>query len=212
MREKAPVNASTHLVAFVAAAVGSAFLLVRAWGDVPKALVLGVYGVSVMTLFGASAFYHAVTRWPRLTAVLRRIDHASIFLMIAGTYTPVLFFGLTGAWRTAMLMAIWTITAGAVIVAVRYVDAPRWVSTALYLALGWAAVIPAAKLIAALPHAATALIVLGGLLYTAGAIVYATKQPDLFPNRFGFHEVFHLFVVAAAGAQYAAVAAFLAPM
>jgi hemolysin III len=212
MRVKAPVNPAAHAIAFIAAVAGVTFLLVRAWGDPLKALVLGVYGLSVMTLFGASATYHAITRWPRLTALLRRIDHASIFIMIAGTYTPVLYFGLRGTWRSAMLAAIWTITAAAVVVAVRFVDAPRWLSTALYLALGWAALVPSAKLVAALPPPATALIVLGGLLYTTGAIVYATKWPNPAPNRFGFHEVFHLFVVAAAGAQYAAVARFLAPM
>ncbi|HTJ28417.1 MAG TPA: hemolysin III family protein [Candidatus Limnocylindria bacterium] len=212
MREKPPVNATTHGVASIAAAAGAVFLLVRAWGDVPKALVLGIYGVSVTVLFAASASYHAITRWPRLTAVLRRIDHASIFLMIAGTYTPVLFFGLRGTWRSAMLGAIWTIAAVAIFVAIRFVDAPRALSTALYLALGWAALVPSAKLVAALPPPATALIALGGVLYTAGALVYATKRPNLFPNRFGFHEVFHLLVVAAAGAQYAAVAGYLAPM
>src|ERR1700692_1439145 len=146
MREKAPVNPSAHALAFVAAVAGFIFLLVRAWGDPLKALVLGVCGLSVMTLFGASATYHAITRWPRLTALLRRIDHASIFIMIAGTYTPVLYFGLRGTWRSAMLAAIWTITAAAVVVAVRFVDAPRWLSTALYLALGWAALVPSAKL------------------------------------------------------------------
>jgi hemolysin III len=212
MREKAPVNAATHAVAFIAAAAGAAFLLARAWGDEPKAFVLGVYGLSVTMLFGASASYHAITRWPRVTAVLRRIDHAAIFFMIAGTYTPLLFFGLGGTWRTVMLAAVWTIAAVAVVVAIRFVNAPRALSTGLYVALGWAVVVPAAKLVAALPLPATALIALGGVLYTAGAVVYVTKRPDPIPNRFGFHEMFHLLVVAAAGAQYAAVAAFLAPM
>lgn len=209
---KAPVNASTHLVACGAAIVGLAFLLARAWGNDIKLVVLAVYGISLVTMFGASGVYHAVTRWPRLTAVLRRIDHASIFLMIAGSYTPVLFFGLAGAWRWAMLLAIWTVSAAAIVLAIRFIEAPRWLSTALYVTLGWLAVIPSAKLVAALPAAAIALIALGGLLYTIGAIVYATKRPDLVPNRFGFHELFHLFVVAAAAAHYAAVAAFLAPL
>lgn len=209
---KAPVNASTHIVACFAAIAGVGYLIAHAWGNGSKIAVLAIYGVSLVTMFGASSIYHAVTRWPRLTFVLRRIDHASIFLMIAGSYTPVLFFGLDGAWRWAMLLAIWSVTAVAIVVAIRFIDAPRWLSTALYVALGWLAVIPSAKLVAALPHRAITLIALGGLLYTIGAIVYASKRPNLVPQRFGFHELFHLFVVAAAAAQYAAVAGFLAPM
>jgi hemolysin III len=209
---KAPVNAATHILACLAAVAGLVFLIARAIGDGPKLAVLTVYGISLVTMFGASAVYHAVTRWPRLTALLRRIDHASIFLMIAGSYTPVLFFGLAGIWRSAMLIAIWTVTAAGLVLAIRFIDAPRWLSTALYVALGWLAVIPSAKLVAALPLGAIELIALGGLLYTIGAVVYAAKRPNLVPNRFGFHELFHLFVVAAAASHYAAVAAFLAPL
>lgn len=202
---KAPVNAWTHGIAFAAAAAGLAYLVHLGIGNAATLGVLIVYGVALMLLFGASALYHALTWSARLTAVLRRVDHASIVVGIAGTYTPVLYFGLSGAWRAWTLAGIWTLTAAAVFVQVRWIDAPRWFSTAVYMLLGWAAIIPAVKLVAALPRVTTLLIALGGLLYTAGALVYARKWPNPLPNRFGFHEVFHLLVVAGASVHFVAV-------
>lgn len=204
-RVKAPVNAWTHGIAFAAAAVGLAYLVRLGVGKPATLAVLIVYGVALMMLFGASALYHALTWSPRLTAVLRGVDHASIVVGIAGTYTPILYFGLSGAWRTWMLAAVWALTAAAVFVQVRWIDAPRWFSTTVYMLLGWAAVVPAVKLVAALPRIATLLIALGGVCYTLGAVVYARKWPNPFPNRFGFHELFHLLVVAGASAHFVAV-------
>lgn len=205
-RVKAPVNAWTHGVAFAAATAGLVYLVRLGVGHPATLAVLIVYGIALMMLFGASALYHALTWSPRLTAVLRGVDHASIVVGIAGTYTPVLYFGLSGPWRVWMLAGVWTLTAAAVFVQVRWIDAPRWFSTAVYVLLGWAALIPAVKLVAALPRTATLLIALGGLFYTAGAIVYARKWPDPLPQRFGFHEVFHLLVVAGASVHFVAVA------
>lgn len=204
-RVKAPVNAWTHAMAFAAAAAGLVYLVRLGLGNAATLAVLIVYGVALMILFGASALYHALTWSPRLTAVLRGVDHASIVIGIAGTYTPVLYFGLTGAWRVWMMASVWALTAAVVFVQVRWIDAPRWFSTTVYMLLGWAALVPAVKLVAALPRVTTLLIALGGLLYTLGAIVYARKWPNPFPNRFGFHEVFHLLVVAGASAHFVAV-------
>jgi len=143
--------------------------------------------------------------------VLRRLDHASIYVMMAASYTPVLFFGLDGMWRMVTIAVVWTLSAVGVIVSIWLLHAPRAVSTALYAAFGWAAVIPAVKLVERLSLTATTLIAAGGVLYTLGAVVYATKALNFRPGRFGFHEVFHCFVVAAAAVHFIAIAFFIAP-
>ena len=142
--------------------------------------------------------------------MLRKIDHAAIYVLIAGSYTPVLFIALDGAWRIATLAAIWAVAVAGVVVTMWFVHAPRWLSAAVYIAMGWFAVVPAFKLVRVLPVVVTVLIALGGLLYTLGAVVYATRKLDVLPRRFGFHEVFHLFVLAGAVAQFVAIVGFLA--
>jgi hemolysin III len=121
----------------------------------------------------------------------------------------VLFVGLDGAWRIATLAAIWGVAIAGVVLTIWFVHAPRWLSATVYVAMGWFAIVPAFKLVPALPHVVTLLIALGGLLYTLGALVYATRKMDVLPRRFGFHEVFHLFVLAGAAAQFIAIAGFL---
>ncbi|HWT06180.1 MAG TPA: hemolysin III family protein, partial [Xanthomonadales bacterium] len=168
-----------------------------------------VYGASLCVLFGASSLYHGVPASAVRTAVLRKIDHAAIYVLIAGSYTPVLFVGLDGAWRITTLAAIWGVAIAGVVLTMWFVHAPRWLSATVYIAMGWFAVVPAFKLVPILPHVVTLLIALGGLLYTLGAVVYATRQLDLLPRRFGFHEVFHVFVLAGAATQFVAIAGFL---
>jgi hemolysin III len=143
--------------------------------------------------------------------VLRRIDHASIYVMMAASYTPVVFFGLDGAWRTTTFVAVWMLCAAGVIVSAAAARVPRVLSTGLYIAFGWAALIPANKLVERLSHPATMLIIAGGVLYTLGALVYATKSLNFAPGRFGFHEVFHCFVVVGAALQFVAIAFYIAP-
>jgi hemolysin III len=209
---KLPVSPWPHAVACVLAAIGLVYLVVRFRLDAPTVAVMSVYGCGLVILFGASSIYHALGgRRPAVLPVLRRIDHASIYVMIAGSYTPVLFFGLDGVWRTATIAAVWLVSAAGVIISIWLLHAPRIVSTALYAAFGWAAVIPMVQLIERLSPPATALIAAGGILYTLGAIVYVTKSFNFWPGRFGFHEVFHCFVVAGAAVQFVAIAFFIAP-
>jgi hemolysin III len=209
---KSPVNPWPHAVAFVLAAIGIVYLILRFRLSASAVAVMSVYGCGLLALFGASSIYHALGgRRPAFLPVLRRLDHASIYVMIAGSYTPVLFFGLDGTWRTATIAAVWLLSAAGVIVSIWLLHAPRILSTALYAAFGWAAVIPMVQLIERLSRPATALIAAGGVLYTVGAIVYATKSLNFWPGRFGFHEVFHCFVVAGAALQFVAIAFFLAP-
>ena len=208
---KEPVDARISFVGFVAALGGLAYLAIRFHGSLSHLAVMAVYGLSLVVLFGASTFYHGVRMSPRATSVLRKMDHASIYVLIAGTYTPVLFVGLGGAWRIATMAAIWGVAAVGIALTFWFVNAPRWLSAAVYITMGWLAVVPAFKLVHSLPLDAMLLIGAGGLCYTAGAVVYATKILNFAPRRFGFHEVFHLFVLAGAALQFAAIGFLLAP-
>jgi len=165
-----------------------------------------IYVAASALLFGVSALYHRTNLTQRATAALKRLDHANIYLIIAGTYTPIAVLALDGTARTALLAVIWTGAAAGVVFRVLWHGAPRWLYTALYIVLGWAAVFVTPQLAAGAGIAATVLIFTGGILYTAGGIVYALKRPNPSVRWFGFHEVFHAFTIAAYIAQFAAVA------
>ncbi|GAC1582308.1 MAG: hemolysin III family protein [Candidatus Elarobacter sp.] len=204
---KEPVSPWPHSIGFVLAAIGCVYLVLRFHGDVASLVVMSVYGCGLLIAFGASALYHWLGgAGPRRNAVFRRIDHAAIFALIASTYTPVLYFGLDGAWRIAMLGSVWFLAIVGIVSTVWFINAPRALSTTFYVALGWAAVVPAVKLAVSLPHQASVLFLLGGLLYSFGGAVYATRSLNLVPGRFGFHEVFHVFVIAGAAMHFAAIA------
>jgi hemolysin III len=164
-----------------------------------------IYVLSSVLLFSTSAIYH-VGRWSqRGTAVLRRLDHSNIYLIIAGTYTPFVVLVLDGPLRTAMTALIWGGAIAGVVFKVAWPDAPRWLSTALYLAIGWVAVLFIPQLVTGTHPAAWILILVGGLLYSAGAVVYGLKRPDPAPRWFGFHEIFHSLTIAAYVCHYIAV-------
>ncbi|MDQ6924710.1 MAG: hemolysin III family protein [Candidatus Eremiobacteraeota bacterium] len=206
---KEPVDARISFAGLLAAVGGVVYLAIRFHGDLPVLAAMLVYGASLCVLFGVSASYHGIPATAARTTVLRKIDHAAIYVLIAGSYTPILFVGLDGAWRIATLAAIWGVAVAGVMLTIWFVHAPRWLSAAVYIAMGWFAVVPAFKLVPALPHVVTLLITLGGLLYTLGAVVYATRKLNLLPRRFGFHEIFHLFVLAGAATQFVAIGGFL---
>jgi hemolysin III len=206
---KEPVDARISFAGFIAAVAGVVYIAVRYHGDLPVLAAMLVYAVSLCILFGASSLYHGFPGSAARTSVLRKIDHAAIYVLIAGTYTPVLFAALDGAWRIATLASIWSVAFVGVMLTTWFVHAPRWLSAIVYIAMGWFAIVPAFKLVRTLPLVVTLLIAFGGLLYTFGAVVYATRTLDLLPRRFGFHEVFHLFVLAGAATQFVAIAGFL---
>jgi hemolysin III len=191
--------------------VGAAFalaglvVLVREAPGPRAALAAGIYGLTLTALLGVSALYHRPRWGARARLVLRRLDHAAIFLLIAGTYTPfcLLLDGPAGRW---LLAAIWAGALGGMVISVTWPTAPKWLMAALAVALGWALVPMLPALRAALGPAGLWLLGAGGLAYTVGAVIYATRRPDPFPRVFGYHEVFHLLVVVAAACHYAAVA------
>ncbi|MFI9558702.1 PAQR family membrane homeostasis protein TrhA [Nonomuraea endophytica] len=181
------------------------FALVALGPTLQARLASAIYAVTSGLLFGISATYHRGTLGPRLAEVLRRFDHANIYLIIAGTYTPFALLALSGVARIAVVSVIWGGALMGVLFRVFWMGAPRWLYTVLYLALGWTAVFVMPQLLEGAGIAAVILVAVGGVFYSAGAIVYGLRRPDPSPAWFGFHEVFHAFTLAAYLVQYIAV-------
>jgi hemolysin III len=194
-----------HLGAFPIAIIAGLVLIATA-PTLTGRLATAVYIATSAALFGISALYHRTNLSERATTRLKRLDHANIYLIIAGTYTPIAVLALDGTARTALLTAIWTGALAGVAFRTLWVNAPRWLYTPLYIGLGWAAVFVMPQLIDGAGTAATTLIITGGVLYTIGGVIYALKRPNPSVQWFGFHEVFHAFTLAAYTAQFAAVA------
>jgi hemolysin III len=195
----------THLYAFYCATVAAASLIVLAPGGVARG-ASAVYGFGLCALFGGSALYHR-WRWnPRWRPILQRIDHSAIFVFIAASYTPVCLLVLSGTVRWVVLVTVWTGALAGVALSVAWITAPRVLASACYVALGWVAVIASPQLVSALPLVPLVLIISGGVLYTVGAVVFSFQRPNPWPRVFGFHEIFHAFVVLAATAHFVALA------
>jgi hemolysin III len=165
-----------------------------------------IFGTSMVALYATSAIYHVPRRWSaRARVILSRCDGAMIQLFIAGTFTPIAFHALAGHWRIWSLVVGWGVALVGATIAASPIEAPRSLGTLGYVAVGWLTIVPFAKIISTLPWEGSGLIALGGLLYTVGAIVYGFRRPDPFPIWFGYHEVFHLFVIAGSIAHYLAI-------
>ncbi|HEY5478254.1 MAG TPA: hemolysin III family protein [Gaiellaceae bacterium] len=199
-----------HQWAFVAAIpLGVALVLVTE--TTRGRVAAGVFAASVVLMFGASALYHRPNWSPARRAWLRRLDHAGIYCLIAGTYTPVGLLALHGAWETVVLAIVWSGCAAAIFIRLFWIGAPKWLSAAVGIALGWVGVVAMPEIYFKLGLAALLLIVAGGILYSVGAVIYATRRPDPFPATFGYHEIFHLMIVVAVALQYAAIAFYVLP-
>jgi len=194
-----------HQYAFFGAVAAGLTLVALAEGG--RARIAGaIYAGALAAMFGASAVYHRVNwRSWRARAWARRIDHSTIFLFIAGTYTPFALLAFTGVVPAIVLACVWGGAALGVALNVSWIDAPKWVTTPVYLLVGWVGVIAAPQVFTELHVASAILVVTGGVLYSLGALVYALHWPDPFPTVFGFHEIFHALAVAAAVAQFVAV-------
>ncbi|MBI4772324.1 MAG: hemolysin III family protein [Chloroflexi bacterium] len=209
---KEPVNGLTHFATALVCVPGAVVLWQSGEGNLPRQISLLIFGLSLILMFAASAAYHLLDVSPRRVLWLRRLDHVAIFVLIAGTYTPVTFNALSGGWRSGMLIAIWTIAAAGIAFKLLYVNVHRAISAGLYLAMGWLAMIAAGQIYRALPPGGILWLLIGGLFYTLGALIYATKWLDFFPGVFGFHEVWHLFVMAGAASHYWLVLRYVAPL
>jgi hemolysin III len=195
----------SHTYAFFASlACGSALIL--AASDGRARVAAAIYAGAVSALFGTSALYHRVTWRPRARRWMRRLDHSMIFVLIAGTYTPVALVALHGHLARTILIVVWAGAFAGMIFKLAWIDAPKWLFAAVYIALGWVACAVFGELPAAIGWLGFAGLATGGLLYTVGAVVYASGRPDPSPTVFGYHEVFHALVIAAAALHYAVIA------
>ena len=197
-----------HLYAFFAFLILGILMVTLAPPGNTRAAA-AVFAAAVAVMFGASSLHHRVTWRERGYRWSRRVDHAGVYLAIAGTYTPFGLLVLTGAWRIVVLAVVWGGAAAAIVLKFAWVDAPKWLAAAIAISLGWVAVVVFPQLLHGVGWAGTALLVAGGLFYTIGGLVYALRRPDPFPSVFGYHEIFHLLVVAAVALQYSVVAFWL---
>ena len=194
---------------FVSLASGTLLVLLAA--TTRASVAAASYAASVSALFGVSALYHRVTWTTPARRRMRRLDHSMIFLLIAGTYTPVGLLVLEGTLATVVLALVWGGAVAGIVLELAWTTAPRWLGGTVYLALGWVAVVAMPQLFARLGVAGGLLIVAGGLVYSAGAAVYALRRPDPVPLVFGYHEVFHLLVIAGVAAHFLAISLYALP-
>jgi hemolysin III len=193
------------------AAVGLGLPLVLTAGDGRPRVAALVFASCLAGCFGASALYHRPTWKPEARAWLARLDHAGIYLLIAGTYTPFGLLVMSPGWGVPLLSVVWGGAIGAIALKLSWRGAPKWVSAAIGLVLGWVGLLAFSQLLK-IEVTGILLVVAGGLLYSAGAIVYGVRRPDLVPAVFGYHELFHVLTLAAAGCQFAAIAFFVLPL
>jgi len=201
----------SHGVAAFIAVAGLVSLILITRHDPAKLASMVVYGIGLVLLFGVSATYHIFNWPPRAKDWLRRADHATIFVFIAASYTPLVFNILGGWWRIGVLVAIWIMAAAGVVGAAPFLRIPRIALASLYLAMGWLAVVALVPLTAALGWVAALLMALGGLQYSLGAAAYAFRKPRLWPGVFGYHELFHLAVISASVTFYVVVVHYAVP-
>ncbi|WKZ48067.1 MAG: hemolysin III family protein [Anaerolineales bacterium] len=200
-----PVNSLTHWGGAALALAGLIALLIVGWDTPAKIVSLAVYGVSLIAMFSASATYHMVQVKERALEIFRKVDHAAIYLLIAGTYTPFCVNAFEGFWKWGMLTIIWSLAAVGILVKVFYIRAPRWLNAGIYLVMGWLSLAAAGQMFDALPGWVVWWLIAGGVIYSLGAVVYITKIFNFKPGVFGFHEMWHIFVLLAAAAHYVAV-------
>ncbi|MEP0803937.1 MAG: hemolysin III family protein [Chloroflexota bacterium] len=200
-----PVNSLTHWAGAALALAGLIALLIVGWDTPAKVISLAIYGISLIAMFSASATYHMVRVKDRALEIFRKIDHSAIYLLIAGTYTPFCVNAFEGFWKWGMLSIIWSLALIGIVVKVFYIRAPRWLNAGIYILMGWLAVGASGQMLTALPAWVFGWLIAGGVIYTLGAIVYITKIFNFKPGVFGFHEMWHIFVLLAALAHYVAV-------
>jgi hemolysin III len=202
MRVREPVNAYSHLVGLILAATGTVVLLRLAHGPA-RAVAFAVYGGSLILLYAASTVYHALPLPPHRLRALRTLDHIAIYFLIAGTYTPVALVTLHGPSGWALLAGAWAIAVAGIPFKIWWLDAPIWLSTGIYLGMGYMALLAAAPLAQAVSVGGLAWLVAGGVAYTIGAVIFSRARPNPFPGVFGHHEIWHILVLVGSGCHFA---------
>ena len=203
-----PFNGLSHLIGAILSLIGFIYLMFRGWGDTTRVIAYLIYGISLILMFSSSAAYHLIHASDRAMLVLRKLDHTAIYLLIAGSYTPMCLIFFEGFWRFGMLTIIWSMALVGIIVKLFVIKAPRWVTAGLYLLMGWTCVMAIGEMIRTMPAGAFVWLILGGLFYTVGAVIYITRKLDFKPDVFGFHEVWHIFVILGAASHFIMIAIF----
>lgn len=194
-RARDPLSALTHFIGFLAV-IPPVICLLEQSETTAQAVSFAIFGISLLLLYGASTIYHTLCLAPEKIAFLRRIDHMMIFVLIAGTYTPVCMVILPGIWGKALLAAVWGIAIFGIFMKIFWMNAPRWFSTLIYVGMGWLAVAAFIPLKRAIGWGGLGMLLAGGIVYTIGAVIYALKKPNLaILKSFGYHEIFHVFVM-----------------
>ena len=196
--ENEKISAYTHGGAIPVMVIGTAILMYMSRGNINLQIVSLIYGLSAVILFTASFLYHCRKSGENDTSIWRKLDHSAIFFLIAGTYTPMCYLYLDGWMRWGILIAQWSLVFSGIVFKLFFINAPRVIGTSIYLIMGWIVVIPISRLVSIMPGDVLFLLSAGGLSYTAGAVIYAIKKPNPIPGRFGFHEIFHIFIIAGA--------------
>ncbi|MDX9851354.1 MAG: hemolysin III family protein [Anaerolineaceae bacterium] len=205
-----PISALTHLAAAVFSLLGLIVLLYFGWGDLQKIIPFVIYGISLILMFTSSGTYHMLIGRDSIILNLRKLDHSAIYLLIAGTYTPICIYFFNGFWQYGMLILIWSLAFIGIIVKLFVINAPRWITAGVYLVMGWLAIMGIQEILRTMPTAAILWMVIGGLFYSIGAIIYITKRLDFAPGKFGFHEVWHIFVILGAFSHFYLILRFIA--
>jgi len=206
-----PVSGLTHLTAALLSAVGATLLVWVGRDNLTKQLSLLIYGFSLIQMFAASATYHLVKAKPQIIKALRKFDHSAIYLLIAGTYTPICIHYFDGFWKWGMVTVIWALAIIGVILKIFIINTPRWLNTGIYLMMGWLSLIAIREILTALPGGVLFWLGMGALFFTIGAVIYIIKRPNILPGIFGFHEVWHIFVILGCLCHFIIMAAFIAP-
>lgn len=202
-RFKEPTSGFTHLAGALFGAIGLILLIAFTWEQPDKMVSMLVYGISLVLLYSASAALHLIKSSPRLHMWLNRFDHAAIYCLIAGTYTPFCYIALTGGWRWGMLAIIWGMAVIGVVFKLFFMkeDGAGHLSTLFYVGMGWVAVFSLPQMLESLPPMAIWGMALGGVIYSAGAVVFALRKPN-FHRHFNFHDLWHIFVLAGSGVHF----------
>lgn len=208
---KEPTNALTHLAGIVLSFLGLMWMIFVAGHNQSYLQLIGVliYGLSLMALYSASTIYHWAKVSEKIELTLKKLDHTMIYVLIAGTYTPICMITLEGPFGIALLTIVWTLAILGIVTKLLWMNAPRWLYTSFYVILGWMAIFFIIPLYKTLPQPGFFFLVLGGVLYTVGAVVYATKSKKIGIGPFGFHEIFHLFILAGSLSHFITIAGYV---
>ncbi len=199
-----PVNAISHMAGSIASLVGLTLMVVYAAlrADAWHLVSFAVFGTTLILMYTASFLYHGLWLSEKNRLLFRRIDHIMIFMVIAGSYTPLCLVPLRGPWGWSLFGTVWGMAVVGIFIKIFFMNAPRWISTLIYCIMGWLCIVAIYPLVKNLEWPGLFWLGLGGLFYSVGAVIYAMKRPDPFPRIFGFHEIWHLFVLLGSGAHF----------